>query len=81
MQQSFILPKVTELRALGLTVQNALNLALSHVNSAPVEKLGGKSPLELAEFMYHDLYEKLETYGIHKIEKDKVVLKPYLLKK
>ena len=37
--------------------------------------------MELAEFMYHDLYEKLETYGIHKIEKDKVVLKPYLLKK
>lgn len=80
-QLRYIFPKGTDLRALGLTVQNALNLALSHVNSAPVEKLGGKSPLELAEFMYHDLYEKLETYGIHKIEKDKVVLKPYLLKK
>ncbi len=31
-------------------------------------------------FLYHDLYEKLEAYGIHKIEKDKVILKPYLLK-
>ena len=77
----YILPKGTDLRGLGLTGQEALNLALSHVNSAPVEKPGGKSPLDLADFMYHDLYEKLETFGIHKIEKDKVILKPYLLKK
>ena len=77
----YILPKGTDLKALGLTGRDALNLALSHVNSAPVEKLGGRSPLELADFMYHDLYEKLEAYGIHKIEKDKVILKPYLLKK
>ncbi len=77
----YILPKGTDLKALGLTGQDALNLTLSHVDSAPVEKLGGRSPLELAEFMYHDLYERLEAYGIHKIEKDKVILKPYLLKK
>lgn len=77
----YILPKGTDLRALGLTDQPALNLALSHVNSAPVEMLGGKCPLELTDFMYHDLYEKLEAFGIHKIEKDKVILKPYLLKK
>lgn len=77
----YILPKGTDLKGLGLTGQGALNLALSHVNSAPVEKLGGKSPLDLADFMYHDLYEKLEAFGIHKIEKDKVILKPYLLKK
>lgn len=76
----YILPKGTDLQVLGLTDQNALNLALSHVNSAPVEKLGGKCPLELTDFMYHDLYEKLEAFGIHKIEKDKVILKPYLLK-
>lgn len=77
----YILPKGTDLRGLGLTGQDALNLALSHVNSAPVERLGGKSPLDLADFMYHDLYEKLEAFGIHKIEKDKIILKPYLLKK
>lgn len=76
----YILPKGTDLKALGLTSQKDLNLVLSHVDSAPVEKLGGRSPLELAEFLYHDLYEKLEAYGIHKIEKDKVILKPYLLK-
>jgi IS30 family transposase len=76
----YVLPKDTDLRALGLVDQDALNLALSHVDSAPVELLGGKSPLELADFMYHDLYEKLDAFGIHKIEKDKVILKPYLLK-
>ncbi len=77
----YVLPKGTDLRALGLDGQTALNLVLSHVNSAPVEMLGRKSPLDLADFMYHDLYEKLEAFGIHKIEKDKVILKPYLLKK
>lgn len=77
----YILPKNTDLRSLGLVDQDALNTVLSHINSAPVEKLGGKSPLDVADFMYHDLFEKLETFGLHKIEKDKVVLKPYLLKK
>lgn len=77
----YVLPKGTDLRALGLVDQNALNTVLSHVNSVPVEKLGGKSPLDVADFMYHDLFERLETFGLHKIEKDKVVLKPYLLKK
>lgn len=76
----YILPKGTDLRSLGLTDQDALNLALSHVNSAPVEKFDKKSPLDVADFMYHDLFEKLDAFGIHKIEKDKVVLKPYLLK-
>lgn len=70
----YILPKGTNLYASGLTDQDSLNTVLSHVNSAPVEKLGGKSPLDVAEFMYHDLFEKFETFGLHKIEKDKVVL-------
>lgn len=76
----YIIPKGTDLRALGMTDQSALNLALSHINSAPVEKLGGKSPLELTNFMYQDLYEKLIEFGIRLIEKDNVILKPYLLK-
>lgn len=77
----YILPKETDLNAIGLTDQNALNLALSHVNSSPAEKLGGKSPLELADFMYHDLYEKLAGFGIRQVDKDQIILKPYLLKK
>lgn len=77
----YICPKKTNLRELGLTDQKALNLAMSHVNSAPVEKFGGKSPLEIAEFMYPDLYKKLIKLGLRKIDKDEVILKPYLLKK
>ena len=77
----YIFPKGTDLRGLGLTDQDSLNLAISHVDSSPVEKLGGKSPLDVADFMYHDLFEKLKNFGIQKIEKDKVILKPYLLKK
>ena len=76
----YILPKGTDLHALGLTGQPELNLAVSHVNSAPVEKYGGRSPLELAGFMYHDLYEKLEAFGIRQINKNSIILKPYLLK-
>ena len=76
----YILPKGTDLRGIGLTGQTALNLALSHVNSAPVEKFSGRSPLELADFMYHDLYEKLEAFGIRQIEKQNIILKPYLWK-
>ena len=77
----YILPKSTDLRTLGLIDQDSLNLALCHVNSSPVEKLGGKSPLELADFMYHDLYKKLHAFGIRQVDKDKIILKPYLLKK
>lgn len=77
----YICPKETDLRALGLTDQKQLNLALSHINSAPIEKLGGKSPLDMAEFMFPDLYKKLTAFGITKIETDKIILKPYLLKK
>lgn len=75
----YILPKGTDLKNLGLTGQT--DLILSHINSSPVEILGGKSPLELIEFMYHDLYEKLYAFWIRQIEKDHVILRPYLLKK
>jgi len=76
----YILPKSTDLRALGLTGQKALNTVLSHIDSVPLEKFGGKSPLEVTAFLYPELYEKLLAFGIHDIPKDKIILKPYLLK-
>lgn len=79
-QLRYILPKGSDMKGLGLTCQADLNLVLSHINSAPCEALGGKNPLELTEFMYPDLYEKLIAFGINPIEKDKIILKPYLLK-
>ena len=77
----YILPKETDLTALGLVNQEALNLALSHVNSLPLEKFGGKSPLELTQFMYPELFDRITASGICLIPKDHLVLKPYLLKK
>ena len=76
----YILPKGTDFKALGLLDQDTLNLVLSHVNSMPVEKYGGKSPLEVTEFLYPDLYEKLVKFGIRKIPVESLLLKPYLLK-
>jgi len=45
-----------------------------------LESPGGKSPLEFCEFLYPDLYEKLVAFGITKIDKDKIILRLYLLK-
>lgn len=76
----YICPKKTDLYGLGLKNQDKLNLVLSHVNSMPVEKFAGKSPLEMVEFLYPDLYKKLVSFGIVKVERDQITLKPYLLK-
>lgn len=77
----YILPKETNLKALGLQGQDDLNLVLSHINSMPKEKLEGKSAFEYMEFLNPKLAEKFKAFGIKEIEKDKVTLKPYLLKK
>ena len=76
----YILPKEADLKQLGLIDQDALNTVLSHVNSIPIEKFGGKTPLDIAEFMYPDLFEKLIAFGLRKIPVDDLILKPSLLK-
>ena len=76
----YILPKGTDLFELGLTDQDKLNLVLSHINSTSKEHLHGKTPLDLMEFLEPDLFRKFQDFGIHKIQGDKVILKPYLLK-
>ena len=47
----------------------------------PKEKLEGKSAFEYMKFLNPKLAEKFKAFGIKEIEKDKVTLKPYLLKK
>ena len=79
-EMRYILPKEADLKQLGLVDQDALNTVLSHVNSIPIEKFGGKTPLDIAEFMYPDLYEKLIAFGLRKIPADDLILKPSLLK-
>jgi len=76
----YVLPKECNLKQLGLVDQDALNTVLSHVNSLPIEKFGGKSPFDIVEFMYPDLYEKLIAFGLRKIPVDQINLTPSLLK-
>jgi len=76
----YVLPKGYDLKQLGLVDQDALNTVLSHVNSLPVEKFGGKSPFDVVEFLYPDLYERLIAFGLRKISVDKINLTPSLLK-
>lgn len=76
----YICPKENDLKALGLNSQEKANLMVSHINSQSKEHLKGKSPLEVMEFMNPALYQKFKDFGIEKINKDNIVLKPYLLK-
>lgn len=70
-----IIPNKVSLAKLS---QDDLDLAFSHINSTPRKVLGDKSPFEVFSFLYGQ-----QTPGllrISPIERDKVVLKPYLLR-
>ena len=77
----YICPKETDLHRLGLNSQEDANLIPSHINSFPKERLNGKTPFEMLKFLNPEMAERFIQFGIVEIEKDKVVLKPYLLKK
>jgi len=71
-----ILPKGVSMNELS---QKEVDLMMSHINSYSREKLGGKSPIELFDFLYGEgLAEKL---GQTKIPPNDIILKPSLLKK
>ena len=76
----YICPKESDLKDLELNSQEKANLIVSHINSQSKEHLKGKSPLEVMEFMNPALYQKFKDFGIERINKDNIVLKPYLLK-
>ena len=76
----YICPKENDLIDLELNSQEKANLIVSHINSQSKEHLKGKSPLEVMEFMNPALYQKFKDFGIERINKDNIVLKPYLLK-
>ena len=77
----YILPKQKDLYELGLKSQENLNLVISHINSAPKEKLDGKSPIELLKFLAPELANSFQKFGIKEIAKDEITLLPSLLKK
>lgn len=76
----YICPKENDLKDLGLNSQEKAKLIVSHINSQSKEHLKGKSPLEVMEFMNPALYQKFKDFGIERINKNNIVLKPYLLK-
>lgn len=76
----YILPKGKSFADLGLTGQGKLNLALSHVNSFPKKKNHAKTPFDLLHFFAPELFERFTAFGLQVIEKDRVILKPSLLK-
>lgn len=76
----YICPKENDLKDLELNSQEKANLIVSHINSQSKEHLKGKSPLEVMEFMNPALYQKFKDFGIERINKGNIVLKPYLLK-
>ena len=54
-----------------------LELAFSHINSTPRESLNGRTPYEVFEFFYSK--DILDLLHIKQIDRDDIVLKPYLL--
>lgn len=70
-----ILPNKLDLNFL---TQEKLDLMFSHINSTPRKSLNYKSPYEVFTFLYGETIAK--KLNIQKIERDKVILKPYLLK-
>ena len=76
----YILPKETDLRALGLTGQEPLNLICSHLNSVPKESLHGKSCFDCTGFYAPELLQRFLDYGLSVIPAVEITLKPYLIK-
>ena len=70
-----IIPNKVSLARLS---QDDLDLAFSHINSTPRKILGDKSPFEVFSFLHGQ--QAAHLMRISQIERDRVVLKPYLLK-
>lgn len=77
----YICPKGIDLFQAGLRTQADLNVVISNVNSFQKEKLVGKTPFQFMNFLNAPLAQKFFDFGITEIPTDKVILKPYLLKK
>lgn len=75
----WILPKKADLKKIGLETQEDLDLIFSHINSYPREALKGKSAIDL--LIFYQESELLDKLHLKKIDKDKVILKPQLIKK
>lgn len=76
----YILPKESDLFALGLTSQKPLDLICAHLNSVAKESLHGKSHFDCLSFFAPELFERFIDYGLVPIPCDDILLKPGLIK-
>ena len=76
----YILPKESDLLALGLTGQKPVDLICAHLNSVPKESLHGKSHFDCLSFFAPDLFKRFMDYGLTVIPCDDILLKPALIK-
>ena len=70
-----IIPNKTSMNGIS---NEDLELVFSHINSTPRKSLNGRTPYELFELIYSSSITDL--FGIKKLQRDEVVLTPYLLK-
>ena len=76
-----VIPKEKDLYKLGLRSQEDLDLIVNNINSYPRKDLFGKSPIDLLMFFYDKHQHIMEKLSLVSIDKDKVILKPYLISK
>ena len=74
-----VLPKEKDLFELGLRSQEDLDLIVNNINSYPRKDLFNKSPIDLLMFFYDDYQSIMERLSLVSLDKDEVVLKPYLI--
>ena len=77
----YILPKESDLFALGLTGQKPLDLICAHLNSVPKESLHGKSHFDCLAFFAPELFMRFIDYGLTVFPCDDILLKPSLIKR
>ena len=76
----YVLPKESDLYALGLTGQKPLDLICNHLNSVAKESLHGKSHFDCLSFFAPDLFRRFVDYGLAVIPCDEILLKPVLIR-
>lgn len=76
----YVLPKESDLFALGLTGQQPLDLICNHLNSVAKESLHGKSHFDCLSFFAPDLFMRFAEYGLAVVPCDEILLKPNLIR-
>jgi IS30 family transposase len=77
----YIFPKEKNMRDIGLTGQQPLNLAISHILSSTRDSLDGKRPVDIVKFLSPSLWEQMKKFGLEEIPYCDLNLSPSLFLK